>query len=190
MIQRRKLAAALVAATFVIGATSASAEVAEGSGELELYVGYLMPDESPGIDGADDIIYGVRGGYNFSPRGGFQGSIGRYDDDVDVVCVTPPCPAIDVTQTMIDLSFLWHVNPAGRAVFNVYVGPGWTFADASLAGVSASDDSLTAHFGLGAKVGVTDAFYLRPDTRFRWYEDSGADNEWEASLGFGWTFGR
>ena len=164
------------AVVLVLAATSARAEVAKGTGEVELFLGYLFHDDQAG-QSADDSIYGVRGGYVFTPRAGFQGSVGRYSKSFSGLL-----GGQKLEQTMLDFSVLWHVNPAARSVFNVYGGPGWTFADFG----ATSGDSLTLHVGLGAKIGVSDRFYVRPDARYRWYEESGADNEIEASVSVGW----
>jgi hypothetical protein len=99
---------------------------------------------------------------------------------------------------LADLSFEWLVNPDDRAVFQVYGGPGygWVNFDPPT-GKDDDDNVLTLHFGVGAKISITDEFYIRPDARIRWFDADedpagGPDDshtDLEATIGFGWYLG-
>ena len=151
-------------------------------------VGWYSPDEDvPGQD-LDDLTWGLRGGFDFTKHFRMQLGAQNFSTDYDTV------PGqVDIDQWMLDLSMGWNVNPDSKAVFTVYGGPGWASTDVDFPVLKdTSDSSLTAHVGLGLRVQIANRFYIRPDARWRWIDgDDKSDdrNDWEATLGFGWTLG-
>lgn len=143
-------------------------------GTFEIVVGGYFPQDDA-LD--NEPIYGLRGGYRYSSKWAFEGSAVRYS--------TQPVPAIDLDLTLVDASVKWY--PTGGA-FLVFAGPGWAFAEAKLAGfLSVTDDSFTAHLGLGAEIPLSRRLYLRTDGRARWFETS-RDIDLEGSLALGFRF--
>jgi len=180
-----------------LAATNASADVKSGSGEIEVYAGWLWPDDDPGID-TDDLTYGIRLGYNVTEHFGITGSLGYWEANDSVALLG--YNRLEADGLFFDLSFEWIINPDSRAAFLLFGGPGYASFNGDLVdktGVlstaSFDDDVFTAHAGVALRAQVTDRFYLRPDVRVRWNDsDLHSDDayDWEASLGFGWYLGR
>lgn len=154
------------------------AEAQAGEGNFELYLGYYFPDDT---DVGEDLTYGVRAGYRFADAFGLQGTLGRFETDVF---------SINVELILADLSFMWFTNPGSHAEFFVYGGPGWAFVKADAFGLQVSEDSLTAHVGLGVMIPIGDKLYLRPDARARWFEQGDNETDLEATLALGFRFGK
>lgn len=205
----------LSAAALVLGAslvaTSARAEVTDGSGNIEVYAGWYFPDDSGAGADYDDLTAGLRLGYVFTKHLGLQATLGWFEGDGTYTHPAYGKQTISPSIVPLDISLMGYINPDSRAVFTAYGGIGYAFQDADVdvncnvlpdpvddlcradkgARESHTDDSFTLHAGVGAKIDVTESFYLRPDARVRWFEDR-EDNEmdWEVSLGFGWWLGR
>lgn len=183
--------------TMTTFAMPAAADVDAGTGEIEVFAGWLWPDADSGVD-LDDLTYGLRLGYNVTEHFGIMGSLSYWQADDTILGGTFD---IDVDGVFFDLSFEWIVNPDSRANFIVYGGPGyaafnsdWHDKTGLLGGdFSVDDDVFTMHFGLSGRFQVTDIFYIRPDARVRWSDNdlrSDDSYDYEASIGFGWYLGR
>lgn len=161
----------------VVLLTSVGSGRAVAQGSFELYLGSYFPE---GEEVDEDLTYGIRAGSRFSDRFGLQGTLGRYETEIDF---------IDLETTFADLSLVWFTNPGHRAEFSIYGGPGWAFLKAEADSLEASDgDSLTAHFGAGLNIPLSDRFFLRPEVRARWFEEGGNEIDVEATLACGIKF--
>ena len=189
---------ALALSAVLVAAPAARAEVSADSGNVEVFVGWLWPEDVDGPDVDDDWTYGIRGGYNFTKHFGLEVGVQGFNSDIDMPA---PFNDFDADGIFADLTFVWMVNPDDRAVFQVFGGPGfgwWSYDDNVSATKDDDDDTWTAHFGVGGKISCTKRFYLRPEARVRWFDDdedpSGADGDGhtdlETSIGFGWYLGQ
>lgn len=147
---------------------------------LEFLAGQYFPsDDAIG----DDVVYGVRGGYRFSEHLGLDASLSLFrPSEID-----SGFGKIDLNMAFTDVSLKWYPKPGHRAEVFFYGGPGWAFFDLQEP-FPASADSFTLHSGVGVDVKVNDRFYIRPDIRGRWIEDS-SDVDFEVSVGFGFRVG-
>jgi hypothetical protein len=192
---RWALAGALTLA-MAAGATPAVADVDAGTGEIEIYAGWLWPDEESGTD-LDDLTYGLRLGYNVTEHFGIVGTLGYWQAEDTVAS---GLFEQDTDGLFFDVSFEWIVNPDSEAVFIVYGGPGYAafnadYRDKLGTGLdfSVDDDVFTVHAGMTARFQVMENFFIRPDLRVRWSDsDLRSDDayDWEATLGVGWYLGR
>lgn len=138
------------------------------SGSLEIYGGVFDPDDT------ELTTYGLRGGYRANDRLGVEATVGIIDleevGDID----------------LIDLSVKAYLgNPTGKAQFFAFAGPGWARLDSPFF----EGDSFTANVGVGADLHLGEVAYLRPDVRWRWFED-GDESDFEVTLALGFTFGK
>lgn len=180
-----------------LGATPAVADVDGGTGDFEVYAGWLWPDEPSGVD-LDDATYGIRLGYNVTEHFGILGSLGYWDSSDAVTG-----GVVDERAWFFDVSFEWIVNPDSNSVFVVYGGPGFASWDASFdakavgfADASWDGDDLTAHVGFTGRLGNGGRWYVRPDVRVRWldtgndvFDDTDDQFMWEATVALGWYLG-
>ena len=153
-----------LAALFFGSASPASAQA--GSGALEIYFGQFALDED-----YDDSTYGLRGSYRPTDRIGIEASLGHTDLDFDDI-------------TFLDLSTKVYLGSGkGKAQVFLFAGPGWAKRDFG------NGDVFTANAGLGLDLHLGERVFLRPDLRYRWFdEDDVIDLELSLSLGF--SFGR
>lgn len=200
---RAWLVGILLIAGLVLGGASAPALA---QGHFGITAGFYEPDEE-GTDRTE--FYGVRGGYRFNPRFGFEGSLTRLDlaDTLDIED-DPFFPEFDIEfdLTNLDLSLQWF---PGGGNFVVFGGPGVARIDAEVSVVffgeriseSESSTILTAHAGVGYAWQIGDRFFIRPEARVRRYFDDELDEseaedleisykstDYEAGLTFGWRF--
>jgi hypothetical protein len=171
---------------------TAEAAIADDSGEVEVFVGWLWPDEEDNSDDdeLDDVTGGVRLGYNWTPRFGIQGSVQGWQADGG-------SSDADLEAWFIDLAAVWNVNPDNRATVIIYGGPGWSTWDLEDEDSRLDDDHFTVHVGVGCRAQVTPRFYVRPNAQAHWIkvdndkdDDDDEDNlTWELTVGFGWVLG-
>ena len=154
----------------------AAAMAQPGNGRFEIYGGIYRPE---GLD--DELTYGLRAGYKLSDHFGIDGTAGTFTVKEDPV---------EVDVILVDLSLKAYLSSGDKAQFFLFAGPGWAFLDASAFGIDVlSEDSLTAHAGVGLDLWLSDRLYLRPDVRGRWFEQADSnDLDWEASLALGFSF--
>jgi hypothetical protein len=175
-------------------------------GSFSVAGGIYQPDD----DDLDSTgVFGVRGGYRFSPNFGLEGSLSRVDlADTFPAEEDPFFLDFDVSLDLynLDLSFQWF--PRGGN-FILFAGPGVSRLDAEVSltffgeRITESDTSniFTAHAGVAYDWRINDRFFIRPEARVRHYFDEGSDDtrdgltvsyestDYEASLVFGWRFG-
>ncbi|HEX6899019.1 MAG TPA: outer membrane beta-barrel protein [Thermoanaerobaculia bacterium] len=198
---RVALVGLLLIAGLIVGGASAPV-VAQG--HFGVTAGFYQPEES---DADLTEVYGIRGGYRFDPRFGFEGSVTRVDlaDAFDIE-EDPFLPDfnLEIDITNFDFSLQWF---PGGGNFVVFGGPGVALIDADVSVTifgqrfSESDSSnvLTAHAGLGYTWQIGDRFFIRPEARVRAYFDDELDEDddfavsyeavdYEAGLTFGWRF--
>ncbi len=181
---------------------------AQAEGFVAGAVGTYEPDGNSGRE----AVYGLRGGYRFRPDLGIEGALAHVDfgslaDDGPRL----PGLAIDLEADLwaLDLSLAWY--PQGGN-FVVFAGPGRAKVEASarvrfldlVFEDSASTQVWTAHAGVAYRWQLGESFFLRPEVRVRrYFDDEPAADEltegvtiaydgtdYEASLVFGWAFGR
>jgi hypothetical protein len=189
------LASATVLA-LTLGAAPASADVDGGTGDFEVYAGWLWPDEPSGVD-LDDATYGIRLGYNVTEHFGILGSLGYWDASDAVTG-----GIVNENAWFFDVSFEWIVNPDSNTVFVLYGGPGLVSYDASfdtktvgLSDWAWNSDDLTFHAGVTGRLGNGGRWYVRPDLRVRWIDNDNplrsgsAQYDYEATVALGWYLG-
>lgn len=200
---RASLVGLLLIAGLIAGGASAPAMA---QGHFGVTAGFYQPDE----EDADLVeLYGIRGGYRFNPRFGFEGSLTRMDladafdveDDLFFADFD-----LDIDLTNLDLSLQWF---PGGGNFVIFGGPGVSRLDADVRvtffgetfSESESSNILTAHAGLGYAWQIGDRFFIRPEARVRHYFDDEIDEDefddfaisyeatdYEAGVTFGWRF--
>ncbi len=176
-MSERRTASWWAALTLAVVLASVGGSPAAAEGSFEVYLGYYFPDEE-GVD--EDLTYGIRLGHRLSDRFGLEGTLGRYETEVFFV---------DVEAIFADLSLVFFTNPGSTAEFLIFGGPGWAFLEAEAGSMEATEDSLTAHLGVGLKIALGERTYLRPDVRGRWFEEGEDDLDLEVSLALGFRFG-
>jgi len=200
-----KMAGLSAIAALAIHAAPASAQVQEGTQELNVYGGELFGDKltdrdisgtTPELD--DDITYGLRYGYNFTNSFGIEASLGNAASSATKLAGQD----IDLDLTTLDFDAVWHFDTGSKLVPYVLAGAGYAKAnlDRPITGtvngqpVSLDDDEgFTLNAGVGAKYFVTDNVLVRLEARYR-YVDAVLDNldeslnTVETTLGVGWQF--
>ena len=172
--------------------TPANAEVHVDSMNIELFAGEL----DPGPDLLDsETNFGLRYGWDFSRRLGFQFELWRYETD-GTFTSGMTTGSFDLDLDGIELSVYAFFVPDGRVTLFLFGGIGGVFADLD-ANISnplfstslrnAQDDSFTAHGGGGLRIQLGEHVYLRPDARVRWIEkreDDEIDTAYSLAIGF------
>lgn len=204
MLTKNKLLGLAAVGALALNAVPALAQVAEGSQELHVYAGEAFGDDltsrpisgrTPKLD--DDVAYGLRYGFNFTPDWGLELSLGGTKTSVQGL----PGRDIDLDLTTFDVDAIRHFNSGNRFVPYVVAGVGYVTADLDrpIVGVAngpvriEDDNSFTLNAGVGAKYFVTDNFQLRLDARYR-YLDKVVDrlddslNTFETTFGVGFSF--
>jgi opacity protein-like surface antigen len=181
-----------------LAASPAQAVITAETIEFEAYLGAYLPGPDDVLDTA--ATFGVRVGYNITQRFNVTGELGFVSTDGDK-SRRGRTADVDVDWVVSDFSFVWNIRPNKKFVTTLYAGPGYAFASADIDTPSGSgnrfdklqdldDDSFTFHFGFGFKWDMTDNFYLRLASRFRWFENRDEDEiDQEITFGVGWKFG-
>jgi outer membrane beta-barrel protein len=200
-----KLAGLSAIAALAIHAAPASAQVQEGTQEVNVYGGELFGDRltdreisaaRPELD--DDVTYGLRYAYNLTNSFGLEVSLGNTASSATKLAGRD----IDLDLTTLDFDAVWNIDTGSKLVPYVLGGVGYAKADldAPITGtvngqpVSLDDDgSFTVNAGVGARYFVTDNVSLRLEARYR-YVDAVLDdlddslNTFETTLGVSWHF--
>ncbi|MEM7245213.1 MAG: outer membrane beta-barrel protein [Acidobacteriota bacterium] len=164
------LVGAVVAVLLV--ASPVQAETPEGAWEIEAFAGWSTGRYD------DSSIVGLRLGKSFAPGWVIKGAFGTFDDAEG---------KYGHDQITLDVSFERHFAARQRHQFILSMGPGFATSKLTMGGRNLSNDTLTAHLGIGGKIKLGGAVHLRPDLRFRWYEDQD-DRDAELTLAINWTF--
>ncbi len=187
MVKRCIFLVALFAA--VIIPLSVSAEIKEGSIELEPFVGGIIHDGGENLRAAP--VFGLRGGYNFTPHIGVEATIEYYrarvrdkaslnNDDLHF-----GMPNSTVSNFLYHADVIYHFMPEQRFVPFVVAGIGGAHFSPNVTG---ERDKLMADAGIGAKYWITESTALRMDVRDLVFFGS-AKNNLEATLGLVIAFG-
>jgi outer membrane beta-barrel protein len=200
-----KLAGLSAIAALAIHAAPASAQVQEGTQEVNVYGGELFGDRltdreisaaRPELD--DDVTYGLRYAYNLTNSFGLEVSLGNTASSATKLAGQD----IDLDLTTLDFDAVWNIDTGSKLVPYVLGGVGYAKADldAPITGtvngqpVGLDDDgSFTVNAGVGARYFVTDNVSLRLEARYR-YVDAVLDdlddslNTFETTLGVSWHF--
>ncbi|MFQ5768331.1 MAG: porin family protein [Acidobacteriota bacterium] len=200
----------ILVTALILSVGPAAAQIEKGQNEAGVYVGGILGDDltnsSPGgaamtpeLD--DDVVFGVRWGYNFNQRWGLDVSAGYIPGTAQSV---PPGMGIsasgevDIDVFLFDVDGVFYFNPDSRAAIYVLAGIGFASGDLDaplpLGGMLVQDDSgITANAGVGAKFFITDHFLIRVEARYR-FIDSLVDqfddslNTGEGTVGASWVF--
>ena len=189
----------------MLNALPASAQVQSNSQEVDAYAGELWGDDltdrqitgrKPKLD--DDVTFGLRYGYNFTPEWGLEASLGYSPNKAKGL----EGRDIDLDLTTLDLNGVYHFNTGTRFVPYMTAGVGYASAhlDHDILGtvnaqpVAIRDDNgFTLNAGFGAKYFATDKLLFRLEGRYR-YLDKVVDrfddslNTFETTLGVGYQF--
>jgi outer membrane beta-barrel protein len=200
-----KMAGLSAIAALAIHAAPASAQVQEGTQELNVYGGELFGDTltdrevsgtKPELD--DDITYGLRYAYNFTNAFGLEVSLGNTASSATKLAGSD----IDLDLTTLDLDAVWNFDTGSKLVPYVLAGAGYAQAnlDSPITGTVNGqpvrlddDEGFTLNAGVGARYFVTDNVALRLEARYR-YVDAVVDdlddslNTVETTLGVSWQF--
>jgi hypothetical protein len=191
MIRRARWAAYGVVLLAAIGPSAA--DVVPESWEIEIYAG----TSDPGIEFLDDdVVMGLRLGYNVTDYFNLTTSVGYYstDEEVSALGFTGD---VEFSDTTIDLSAMLHLIPDKAFNPQLFAGLGWSFVslDGDITGpggiapssIEGEDDSFTAHGGAGLRIDLGSRVYLNGQIRLRWYEARDEDEtvtEYTLGVGF------
>lgn len=198
----------LVAAVpLALQAQPAAAQVQSGSQELDVYVGALFGDDITDVrisgndlELDDDVTFGARYRYYFTPQWGIEVSGGFSPNTVKGL----PTGDVDLDLTTLDVDAVWNFNLSQDGRFGGYLlgGVGYAIADldrnivGTVNGQPVSigdDDGFTLNAGLGFRYWATDQVVLSLEGRYR-YLDKVVDafddslNTVETTLAVGWRF--
>jgi outer membrane beta-barrel protein len=200
-----KMAGLSAIGALAIYAAPASAQVQEGTQEVNVYGGELFGDRltdreisasKPELD--DDVTYGLRYAYNLTNSFGIEAQLGHTASAATKLAGGD----IDLDLTTLDLDAVWNFDTGSKLVPYVLGGVGYAKAslDSPITGTVNGqpvrlddDDGFTLNAGVGARYFVTDNVSLRLEARYR-YVDAVLDNlddslnTFETTLGVSWHF--
>jgi OOP family OmpA-OmpF porin len=167
---------------------SASAEIKEGSFELDPFVGGIVHDGGENLRAAP--VFGLRAGYNFTKSIGVEGAVDFYRARIRDRSLSPEDlsfgkPNSDVNTLLYHVDAIYHFMPDQKFVPFVVAGVGGAHFDPNSTGVK---NKLMADIGVGAKYWMTDNTAIRMDIRDVAYIGSLKQNM-EATLGLVIAFG-
>ena len=167
---------------------SASAEIKEGSFELNPFVGGIVHDGGENLRAAP--VFGLRAGYNFTKNIGVEGAVEFYRARIRDKSLSPDDlrfgnPNSAVNTLLYHIDAIYHFMPDQKFVPFVVAGVGGAHFDPNSTG---SKNKLMADIGVGAKYWLTDTTALRMDVRDVAYFGSIKQNL-EATLGLVIAFG-
>ncbi len=162
---------------------AASGDPARGV-NFEIFAGSYQPKAE---EMEDDVLYGLRLGHALNKRFEVEGTFGRFENSSSL----GEGVRASIDSKLVDASGLWVVPVRDKVRWLLFGGPGWAFGDAELtiAGqrVVQSTDSLSMHAGTGLRLALTRRAHIRPDARFRWYEQT-SETDFEATVAAGLAF--
>jgi opacity protein-like surface antigen len=183
-------------ALFALLTLGARAQAQDGGSErsFEGFFGYYDPNSTH--DHAE--IYGGRFGYKPNENFGLLLSAGVIDLEDDFLDIEDANLRYDLG--LADLSFQWY---PGGSNFYVFAGPGWARIDLEIDvpgnnnDIERSDDVFTVNAGLGYQWKFGNSFFIRPEGKVRWFDETdfkaedidsykGLDREY--SIALGWRF--
>ncbi|HMK56285.1 MAG TPA: outer membrane beta-barrel domain-containing protein, partial [Dissulfurispiraceae bacterium] len=160
----------------------ASAEIKEGSVELNPFIGGILHDGGENLRVAP--VFGLRVGYNFTKNIGIEGAVDYYRARIRDKSISPEDlrfgnPNSTVKTLLYHVDAIYHFMPDQNFVPFIVGGIGGANFNPNATG---SKNKLMANLGVGAKYWLTDATALRFDVRDVAYFGSIKQNV-EATLG-------
>ena len=155
--------------------------------ELGVFGGFFFADSGAGVD--DDLVYGVRAGYNFTPVHEME----FIYDRVDTAFASPSFGWLDETFQTYTLE--WTFNfPVPRGPLVPYGFIGLSAVQDKVTrpdGGRSSDDDVFVPFGGGLRVFAGDNMAVRFEARFKPFRTFEVhQNNFELSVGLSWALGR
>jgi OmpA-OmpF porin, OOP family len=179
-----------VIAALLLTAVPALADYGEkGSWELGLYSGYAWLDDYGDFRPKDDILFGVRAGYYFSPAWSLEGSAQRIGTETNFAD-SLGLQNTDVTLSCYRLNMLYNFEK-GEAV-RPFVTAGVGCEKINVESFSERSD-VGYNAGGGFRWFLSRHFNMRVDGRIVWTPVGGdidaSQKNLESSFGIGWVFG-
>ncbi|HEX5046468.1 MAG TPA: porin family protein [Gammaproteobacteria bacterium] len=204
-LQWTSMGLAVLGALSLNAAPAAAQELNRDRNEIQIHAGQLFGDEITNVDVSgrrpeldDDVTYGVRYAYHFSPAWGLELSLEQSPNAVTNLAGGD----VDLDLTTFDVDAVWHFASSRHWSPYVAFGAGYASADldrplVGLVGgqpVSINDDNgYTANAGIGAKYFPSRHVLIDLEARYRYidkvlerFDDS--VGTFETSIGVGWQF--
>jgi len=179
---------ALVAALFLMPIPALAGGGEKGDWEVGLYTGYGWLDDYGNFHPKDDLLWGLRGGYFFTPHWNLELSWQRLDTETDIGILGVQDQ--DAELSALRLNVLYNFLPGKELRPFVTAGVGCEKFDAGSFG---SRSDVGFNVGGGLRWFMTEHFDLRMDGRFVQTHVGDDVNETqqnvEATVGIGWVFG-
>lgn len=196
---------AVLGALGLNAAPAAAEELHRDRNELQIHAGELFGDQITNVDLSgqrpkldDDVTYGVRYAYNFTPSWALELSLEQSPNSVTQLAGGD----VDLDLATFDVDAVWHFASSAHWAPYVAFGAGYASADLDrpLVGlvngqtVSIGDDSgFTVNAGIGAKYFAGRHVLIDLEARYRYldkvldrFDDSVGTVE--TSVGVGWQF--
>ncbi|HET8698889.1 MAG TPA: porin family protein [Gammaproteobacteria bacterium] len=204
-LQRTSIALAVLGALALNAAPAAAQESGRDKNELQIHAGQLFGDKITNVDLSgrrpeldDDVTYGVRYGYKFTPKWGLELSLEQSPNSVTNLAGGD----VDLDLTTFDVDAAWRFANTEHWAPYVAFGVGYASADLDrpLTGlvngqtVSIDDDKgYSVNAGIGAKYFPSRHVLVDLEARYRYldkvlerFDDSVGTVE--TSVGVGWRF--
>jgi outer membrane protein OmpA-like peptidoglycan-associated protein/opacity protein-like surface antigen len=178
---------ALVAALLLAASPAFAGGGERGDWELGVYGGYGWLDDYGWLDPKDDLLYGARLGYFFTPHWSLGLSAQRQPTETDSV----GGPSRDVELSSARLNLAFNMAPGSRIRPFLTAGGGLERVDVDPGGIEKNDFGWNA--GGGLHMFITPNWNLRADGRFVQVQlgepIDEPQNNIEATLGLSYVFG-
>jgi outer membrane protein OmpA-like peptidoglycan-associated protein/opacity protein-like surface antigen len=179
----------LIAALLLVATPALAGRGEVGEKEVGIYAGYAWLDNYRTLQPKDDVLFGVRFGYFFSPLISVEGSLQRLSTDSEFDAGLG-LKDVGVDNTSLRVNVLWNLFPDAAIRPFLTAGFGAERLDADKVGDS-TDLGLNA--GGGARFFIGDSFGIRLEGRYI-YVDTGdairqAQKNFEGTLGGFYAFG-
>jgi len=185
---RKVLSALFLVLVFV--ATPVLAGFGEtGEKEVGVYAGFGWLDDYRTLQPKDDVLFGARFGYFFSPRISFEGSLQRLSTDTDFdSSLGLDNQGVDITSVRANVLYNFRPGTMLRPFATGGVG-----GEIFKAGDAGDTTDISFNIGGGARFFATEHWALRIDGRWVWVDTGDglqqAQNNLEATIGAGYSWG-
>ena len=181
----RRLTMMLVAFLLLAAGPAAAAEMR--TFELGVFGGFYFADDDAGVD--DDVVFGARLGYSFTPIHEMELVVDRVNTTFD----SPSFGELDEEFTSVSLRWVFNFPvPSGRFVPYGAVGLGNMNDEVDLPGGGTSEDDDTLFtMGGGFRSFFGDNMALRVEGRLKGFETFEVDQDnFEITVGLTWALGQ